>query len=495
MPETPQATPGRGALDRALVSGFQWNALGRIAGQLLAWSSTFVVVRLLTPEDYGIVAMGGVVFGLAALIGDGGIGGAILNRREDREEHLGQLTSISVVLGLAATIITLALAWPVAGYFRDPRLVVVIAVASVAYVVLGFRSVPLAVLQRDLAFKTLARNDFLMVATGAVTAIGLALAGFAYWALILAPIAGATVATIAAWQARPQRLRMPNFPELRETLAFGLHLMVSRIATYIGGQTDSLIVGRVLGKPALGNLRVAGDVAGIPIDRVAGLLLQVSGPVLAAANRDRDALARYLFRITELVALVAWPATIGLALVADQLVVVVLGVQWEQAIGPLVVLAISGTVRSVTPLLSGVVVASGDARLTGRVSAGSTILSIVLMLALVRQGLVALALVAATSNAVVFVLLLRRTLMMLGQPLSAYFTALIPAGASCAAMTAVVLGVQSVLPGDGVSVGQLGATVSAGAGAYLLVLLGAFGGRVRSALRAIRRARTPEAAV
>lgn len=445
---TDEADAGRSAtaLDGTLVSGFRWNALGKLAGQVLAWSSTFVVVRLLTPGDYGIVAMAGVVFGLAVLIGDGGLGGAILNRRETRPEVLGQLTTISICLGLVATAVTLALALPIASYFHEPRLRGLVAVASIAYLVLGFRAVPLAVLQRDLAFKIIARNDFLMAATTSVSAIALALLGAEYWALIIAPVLGALVATISAWHARPQQLRIPQPADLKDTLSFGMHLMVSRVSGYAGSQADSLIIGRVLGKPPLGAYRVAMDLASLPIDKVAGLILQVTTPILAAVRGDRDATARYLLRITEVVALVSWPLAIGLALVADPAVLVVLGQQWAPAIVPLQLLAIAGVARTVTPLLSGVILASGDARFVGRLSFWLTLASVPALIAASPFGLPAIAAAVGLVAVLTMLMLLHRALRITHIPFTSYVLALKPALVGCVVMTATVVTGKHLAP-------------------------------------------------
>ena len=482
----PERSASSSALDRTLLSGFRWNAAGKVSGQMLAWASTFVVVRLLTPADYGVVAMGGVVFGLAALVGDGGLGGAILNRRETRQEHLGQLTTISVFLGSCAMGLTLLLALPVSVYFGEPQVRSVVAVASIAFVVLGFRTVPVAVLQRDLAFKLLARNDFLMVGSTAISAILLAAAGAAYWALIVAPIIGSLVATIAAWQARPQRLRVPRFADLRGTLEFGMHLMLSRMAGYAGSQADSLIIGRVLGKPPLGVYRVAMDLAALPIEKVASLILQVTTPVLAAVRGDREASARYLCRITEVVTLVAWPLTFGLALVADLVVPLVIGAHWNQAILPLQIFAISGAVRCATPLLSGVVLASGDARFAGRVSLLTTAISIPGMIFAAKWGLPALATVAALTITLTALALLWRALTAIGVPLSRYVAALSPAALGTVAMTFTVVAARANLPDLLHPALHLASVVGLGAVGYIGAVFLLARPRVYAAINALR---------
>lgn len=483
--------PPPGALDRTLLTGFRWNAASKLSGQLLTWASTFVVVRLLSPADYGIVAMGGVVFGLAVLVGDGGIGSAILNKRESRPDHLGQLTTISVLLGVAATLLTIILAFPLAVFFDEPKLRSVVMVASLAYLVLGFRAVPLAELQRDLAFSTIARNDFLMVTTTAVAAIALAALGMAYWALIIAPVLGACTATAAAWQARPQRLRIPRWADLRETLAFGGHLMISRVSGYVGTQADSVVIGRLLGKPALGAYRVAMDLASLPIEKVASLVLQVTTPILAAVRGDREATARYLFRITEVVALVTWPLAIGLALVADLVVPIVIGPQWDAAIVPLQIFAITGAIRCTTPLLSGVVLASGDARFVGRITLWLTVASVPALIGVVGWGLPALAAVTGLTITVSATAMLWRALLAINAPLRQYAASLLPAATGCSVMALAVLGARATIA-DRVSPAiLLVAVVAVGGVSYLGAVLTFARPRVMALVAFLRDRRAP----
>ncbi|PKL93501.1 MAG: hypothetical protein CVV20_03330, partial [Gemmatimonadetes bacterium HGW-Gemmatimonadetes-1] len=246
-----------------------WNASGRWVGQLISWSSTLVVLRFLTPADYGLVAMGGTLFSLITLLGDGGMRGAIVNRQERSPAILHQLTSVSVLLGIAGMLVAMALAVPLAAFFREPRLTAVVLVVSASYAVLGFRVVPLAVLQRDLAFRTLAKNDLLMVTVTALTSVLVAWQGGGYWALIMAHVVGTTVATIAAWRAAPQALVRPVWTEVRDAVRFGGHLIVSSVATWFRGSADTVIIGRWIGQGVLGAYRVAMDFAALPLEKVA----------------------------------------------------------------------------------------------------------------------------------------------------------------------------------------------------------------------------------
>jgi len=437
-PQGRDVSDDRRTLDRTLVAGLSWNAAARWGGQLISWGSTLIVVRLLTPADYGIAAMAGVLFGLVNLVADGGLGTAIVSRRESEPGRLSQLHAVALLLGVAAASIVALLAWPLAWFFKEPRLVPLILVVSLMYLIVGFRVVPLATLQRDLAFKTLARNDLLWVSSGAVSSVVAAALGLGYWALIIGPLTGSAVATLAAWHTAPQRPARPRFGELAATIRFGGHLLVSRLAAHLNGIADSIVIGRRLGQEPLGSYRVAMEVASLPLEKVAAVLLQVATPVFASVREDRVALSRYLLLMTEALALVGWPLAIGLALVADPLVPVVLGEQWQPAVGPMRALALAGAIRCLMPLVHSIALARGHSLLIARVAFIGTPLFFGVLLLGSQWGVIGVAIAWAVGVPLLDAPILRHVLRELEVTLPRYLGVLLPAGAGIVAMALTV---------------------------------------------------------
>ena len=128
--------------DRRVLDAVAWTGAGRYAGQLFRWSSTVVVARVLS--------------GLVALLAEFGVGAAVLRLRDPDAEELAQLNGLAVFLGLIAMGVSLLAAWPLALFFRRPELTGIIAVSSLGFVITSFQTVPGALLQRDLRFKSVA---------------------------------------------------------------------------------------------------------------------------------------------------------------------------------------------------------------------------------------------------------------------------------------------------------------------------------------------------
>lgn len=487
-------TDQRKSLDRTLLAGMGWNATGRWVGQLISWSSTLIVLRFLTPSDYGLVAMAGTLFSLITLLGDGGMRSAIVNRQERSTSTLHQLTTVSVLLGAAGMLVAMALAMPLAAFFREPRLTAVVLVVSASYAVLGFRVVPLAVLQRDLAFRVLATNDLLMVTVTAITSVLVAWQGGGYWALIIAHVVGTTVATIAAWRASPQALARPVWSEVRDAVRFGGHMMVSSVATWFRGSADTVIIGRWVGQGLLGAYRVAMDFAAMPLEKVAGIILQVTSPVFAAVREEKAALTRYLLLLTEGLAMLTWPLATGLIVVADLAVPIVLGEQWSATVVPLMIFSAAAMVRTVSPLLNTVVLARGHSRLIARVSIIGAVITVAAMIPATRWGVAGVAAVWALSFPLVSAPILVVVLRELDVPFNRYLLALLPTILACAVEAGAVVAVRQLDPFAAWSpVVRLVASIAVGGISYGLATALLSRNRVRQIVSLIRRRALPGA--
>jgi PST family polysaccharide transporter len=218
-------------------------------------------------------------------------------------------------------------------FFGTPELRSVVVVMSIPIVFGALRTVPTSLLERDLRFKLLAGIETIQVCFQAFVVVALALAGFGYWALILGSVVGAVVSTALILTYRPSGFAWPRPASIRSALVFSNRVLVSRVAWYVQSNADFLVAGRVLGQAALGVYTLAWTIASAPVDKITALVTRVAFPSLRASGR-RGALRRYLLNLTEGLAVLTFAAGAGLALVADDLVHVVLGSKWEAAIAP-----------------------------------------------------------------------------------------------------------------------------------------------------------------
>src|SRR6266513_591011 len=440
------------ALDRSLLRGVAWTAAAKWASQALSWLSWLIVARLLTPEDYGLVGMAAIYLGLITLVAEFGLGTAVLAVRELSVAQINQLNGLAVLLGLASLVASCVMAIPLGRFFHAPQLPLVVAAMSTTFIITSFKTVPLALLQRELRFRALALIDLSQALVLAASMIGLAVAGFRYWTLVCGGVLGALISTAAVLRLRHPPLAWPRLHSLKHATTLS---------------SNVLIAGRILGKAALGFYNVGWTLANVSVDKITALVGQVTPAFFSAVQRDPPAMRRYLLKITEGIALITFPVSVGLALVARDFVLAVLGSKWEATIAPLQILAAYGAVRSITPLLPQVLHTIRDTKVEmWTMVAAAVVMPTSFYFGGQRWGTVGLAMTWVVMDPLIAIILYWRVFSKLDLSPRAYLMALWPAVSGTALMAAVVLAV-GVLSGSGWTAGlRLAAQIGAGVISY-----------------------------
>lgn len=479
--------PDRAALDRALVRGVAWTGALKLVSQVVGWATTLLVASLLSPTDYGIVGTAQLFVNFLIMIGEGGFGTAIVARRDVDEARARQLHTLALVLAAALALVIVATSWQVARFFKAPTLPPVLWVLAAGSLVLALRTVPAALLQRDLAFKRLAAVDALQTISVSVLTVVLAYLGFGYWTLVAAFIASWVVQTgVTLWQ-RPVAFARPRLAELRPILGMGGHLVVQRAAWYGYTNADTLVVGRVLGQGPLGLYSLATVLASTLMDRLSQMVLQVIPGVLSRVQHDVAELRRYTVAVTELLALVLLPVCVGIALVARDFTTAVLGPKWVPMTTALQLLSLFCAVKAVQPLFQHVLNVQGRTQAMTRANLLLLVLLPPIFLVGSRWGITGVALGWLLVAPWVSVWLARHALADLGLSLRDFFDgALRVPVTACAVMSALVLGLAWALPAGLDPRLSLAAKIAAGGAGYAGALLLLFPERIARLRRLVR---------
>src|SRR5436190_261338 len=454
-------------LDRALLHGVAWTAAAKWAAQVLSWASWLIVARLLSPEDYGLVGMATIYFGLITLLSEFGLGTAVLVVRDLRPEQIGQLNGLAVLLGLASMLASCMVAISLGRFFHAPQLPLVVVAMSTTFVITSFKTVPLALLQRDLRFKPLALIDLSQALVLAISMVGFAVAGFRYWTLVCGGVLGALISTGAILGLRHAPFAWPRPKSLKRAMTLSSDVLISRLCWYASVNADFLVAGRILGKAALGFYNVGWTLANVSVDKITALVGQVTPAFFSAVQQDAAAMRRYLLRITECIALITFPVSVGLALVARDFVLAVLGSKWEATIAPLQILAAYAAVRSITPLLPQVLHTIRDTKVEmWTMVAVAVVMPTSFYFSGQRWGTVGLAMAWVLMDPLITTILYWRVFSKIDLSPRAYLRALWPAVSGTAVMAAVVLAV-GVLSGSAWTAGlRLAAQIGAGVISY-----------------------------
>lgn len=339
------------SVEHEAIAGLKWVAIAKLSGQIVSWAATLLVMRLLVPHDYGLMAVVTVVISVLSNVAELGIGASVIQSREVTREELAKvsglvtLVSIGVFVGLCATAPLIARAYDM------PRLTLLIQVASTQFLISGVATLPQALAQRNFRFRRLAAIEVSWVLAASITTLTLAWYGMGVWALVLGSLAGALVRTgmLAADGFVWPSLRLAG---VRKFLAVGGAVMFGRLSWQVVYQSDVIIGARRLSTGDIGAYSVALQLATMPMQRIMAILNQVALPAVARLQDERERLRRGLLAGVRLLTAISIPVLWGISSVAEELVDVVLGSKWALAIYPLQVISLVVPLRMINAIFS-----------------------------------------------------------------------------------------------------------------------------------------------
>jgi teichuronic acid exporter len=350
------------SLDRSLLLGVVWTASAKWTAQVVSWGALFVLARLLSPADYGLVGMSATFFSLITMLAEFGIGSAIVALRNVTEEQIAQTNTAAVLLGAGGAIVAALCAPLVAAFFRAPELKAIVIVMSLTFVVSGFKTVPVSLLQRDLGFRFLGMAEGVQAIAQSIATIIMALLGLGYWSLIFGGMLGTAIGTGIPALHRRASFAVPRWSDLKPVFVFGWELIVGRTTWFLYSNADVTIIGRKLGQTSLGAYTMAFNIASLPLQKITGMVFQVTPAIFSAVQTDPAQLRRYLLRITQGLAVVTLPLAIGISVIAAEFVPLALGPKWVDSIRPLQILACMGAMRSLATVLPQILMVMGENR-------------------------------------------------------------------------------------------------------------------------------------
>jgi O-antigen/teichoic acid export membrane protein len=332
----------------------RWLAAGRLAAQVLSWVITILVIRLLTPADYGLVAMVATVGALIGLVAEFGFSAALIQAREVSREQSASVFGAAIAFGLLSSLTMAALAFVAANFYGEPRLQVIIPVTAVNFSIVAFATLPDAQLRRDLRFKEISIIDFLSALVGGLATLVLAFLGKGVWALVCGPLVTSTARVVSLHIITPDRI-LPSFRPGKafQLIRFGGQITIARFGNYLITQSDILIAGRFLGKDAVGYYSVALDLAMLPLSKIMNIVNQAALPTLAKLGRESsdDKTSKMLDALRR-VGYVIFPGVWGIAAISPWLISGFLGEKWTSAILPLQIICAILPIRMVSILCS-----------------------------------------------------------------------------------------------------------------------------------------------
>ncbi len=373
------------------LRGMFWAYGSYVGGRLLVLVSIAILARLLTPSEFGLVAIALLVTTILDTVSDLGVSQALIVVKDD-EVHAKADTAwtFGVILGASLTILTAAMGPIAAAFFDEPALTVMLPVLGLNFLLRALGVTHFALAQKQLDFRTRTLAEAADVLVRGAVGIGLALGGAGAYSLVGGYLAGSAALTISLWALIPWRpSRKLRREHLGGLLRFGGALTALDILSAIVTNVDYLIIGRVLGKAELGLYTLGWrlpELIIINLSVVAGLVL-----FPAFAGIERRVLADAYLTSLRYMVMLSLPVAIGLCILAEPLVLIAFGGQWVDSIAVMQVLTVSAFF--VTVAIPGGIAYKAVARadVLVKLAIPHAVLAIVSITLFADQGIVAVA--------------------------------------------------------------------------------------------------------
>jgi O-antigen/teichoic acid export membrane protein len=334
FPDTEDPSMTQPAILGDMARGSAVMILMRWSIRLIGVVSTMILARLLTPQDFGVVAIATVFVGFIELFSFLSFDLALIRIPEPDREDYDTAWTLQVILGAVLSLTIVAAAPFAASYFSEPRLLAVVRLLAVNSLLQGLSNIGLADFRKNLDFqKDLRFNVYSRLIVFAATML---VAFFIrnYWALVTGLIAGNTVRLVLSYLMHPFRPRF-GLKRSRQILSFSSWMLLFHVGTYFRNRLDTLLVARLTGASSVGVYNVASELSAMPTNELVVPTGRALFPAYAHLAREPESLRAAFRTVLGFFFTVVLPICAGMNAVAPHLVRVVLGDKWMAA-APLV---------------------------------------------------------------------------------------------------------------------------------------------------------------
>ena len=356
---------GQPSLGSEAISGGRWGAVRSVALQVGTLVITGVLARLLSTEDFGLVAIAVVVVTMFDLLTRVGFGASVIRRPVLDREIASTLFWAASGIGLLAAGLAMGLSRPAAALAGSADAAGLVVLAAVNLPLGMAFSVVQGLILRDLRFRTAALVDVGGTVVHGVVAISLAFAGFGPWSIVIGQVARTVVGLVACLViTRFVPLLRFDRSVLAEDLSFGLGVLGGDVVSYVNRNADYWFVGNRLGPGPLGVYYVAFIIPNLLRQRFNGIGHEVLYPVVSKFQDDIPRITSAYLRVVRLVSFLVLPVMVGLAVVADLAIRIGFGPGWEEAVQPMQVISVGMALTAVGVVARPIFVAMGRPGIT-----------------------------------------------------------------------------------------------------------------------------------
>lgn len=317
------------SLKRKTFHGIIWSSLERFSVQGIQFIVMIIMARMLTPDDYGLIGMLTIFLAVSQSLVDSGFSQALIRKQNRTEIDNSTVFYFNIGIGIVLYGLLFVCAPLIADFYKEPSLVLIMRVIGLCVFINSFVVVQRALLTTQIDFKTQAKAASIAALLSGICGIGAAAKGYGVWAIVIQQLLNLGINALLLWRFSNWRpILYYSWKSFRELFGFGSKLMVSGLLDTIYKNIYLIVIGRIFSASDLGYYTRAQQFSDFPSSNLTGIIQRVTYPVLCSIQDDDERLADVYRRFLRLSAFIIFPLMMGLAAVAQPLILVLLKEQW-----------------------------------------------------------------------------------------------------------------------------------------------------------------------
>ncbi|WP_222165301.1 lipopolysaccharide biosynthesis protein [Edaphocola aurantiacus] len=331
------------SINKELVSGVFWSFLQQFSSQIINFIVSIILARLLLPDDFGQIALFGVVMALGGVLINGGLTTSLIRTKNITEEDLSTVFFFNMAMSVLIYLIIVLVAPLIATFYKIPALTAIIRVYSITLIIGAFGAVQHTIFSKELKFKLELGLQLPASIISAATGIVLAYQGFGVWALVWMNILQSSVFSILLWITSPWRPKFIfNKEKFKYHFNFGYKLSLSSLLDTLFNNIYTIFIGKLYSPTQLGYYNRADSMKQLPVSNISQVLNKVTLPLFAKIQDDSDALRALYKKIMTSVLFVLAPILAYLVVEAEAIFTLLFTHKWDNAVPYFQILCIAG---------------------------------------------------------------------------------------------------------------------------------------------------------
>lgn len=316
-------------MSKSQTQGIIWSAIERFSSQGIQFILSIIIARLVSPSDYGLIAMLTIFLSIAQSLVDSGFSNALIQKIDRTEVDYSTVFYFSTITSIFIYIIFFYISPFISSFYNQPRLTIIAKVAGINFIISALSIIQRTKLTIDLNFKLQAKITLISVIVSGSVGVFMAYKGYGVWALISQTLLSNTLMTILYWAyIKWIPLCVFSIESFKKLFSFGSKILITGLLATLYNNLYSLVIGKFFNAESLGYYNRMNSISIFPSSNITSIISRAVYPVQCKMQNDNDKLKDNFYKLIKVSSFVIFPLMLGLAALSDPLISVLLSDKW-----------------------------------------------------------------------------------------------------------------------------------------------------------------------